>query len=134
MGNEKNLRPFGTLTESEQREIRSKGGKASGKKRRERKLMAELLREALSQEVKTRAGETITHEIGVIRGLILKAEAGDPRAIALILKILGQMPKEQISVDMNEPRKFVFELVKNKKNCDVEWKKILRYFGLWKKL
>ena len=120
MGNEKNLRPFGTLTESEQREIRSKGGKASGKKRRERKLMAELLREALSQEVKTRSGETITHEIGVIRGLILKAEAGDPRAIALVLKMLGQMPKEQISVDMNEPRKFVFELVKNKKNCDVE--------------
>lgn len=120
MGNEKNLRPFGTLTESEQREIRSKGGKASGKKRRERKLMAELLREALSQEVKTRAGETITHEVGVIRGLILKAEAGDPRAIALVLKMLGQMPKEQISVDMNKPRKFVFELVKNKKNCDVE--------------
>lgn len=120
MANEKNLRPFGTLTESEQREIRSKGGKASGKKRRERKLMAELLREALSQEVKTRSGETITHEIGVIRGLILKAEAGDPRAIALVLKMLGQMPKEQISVDMNEPRKFVFELVKNKKNFNVE--------------
>ena len=87
---------------------------------RKRKLMAELLREALSQEVKTRGGETITHEIGVIRGLILKAEAGDPRAIALVLKMLGQMPKEQISVDMNEPRKFVFELVKNKKNFNGE--------------
>ena len=106
------------------RETAAENGRkgALGKRRnsRRRKLMAELLREALSQEVKTRGGETITHEIGVIRGLILKAEAGDPRAIALVLKMLGQMPKEQISVDMNEPRKFVFELVKNKKNCDVE--------------
>ena len=118
MANEKNLRPFNTASEA--REKGRQGGIASGKKRRERKLMAELLREALSQEVKTRSGETITHEIGVIRGLILKAEAGDPRAIALVLKMLGQMPKEQISVDMNEPRKFVFELVKNKKNFNVE--------------
>ena len=30
MGNEKNLRPFGTLTESEQREIRSKAGPLIG--------------------------------------------------------------------------------------------------------
>lgn len=118
MANEKNLRPFKTASEA--REKGRKGGFASGRKRRERKLMAELLREALSQEVKTRSGETITHEIGVIRGLILKAEAGDPRAIALVLKMLGQMPKEQISVDMNEPRKFVFELVKNKKNFNGE--------------
>lgn len=70
---------------------------------RKRKLMAELLREALSQEVKTRGGETITHEVGVIRGLILKAEAGDPRAIALVLKMLGQMPKEEVSLSLTSP-------------------------------
>lgn len=40
MANEKNLIPFGDnskLTESEQREIQSKGGKASGRKRAENK-------------------------------------------------------------------------------------------------
>ena len=70
---------------------------------RKRKLMAELLREALSQEVKTRAGETITHEIGVIRGLILKAEQGEAKAVELILKMLGQMPKEEITASVSFP-------------------------------
>ena len=70
---------------------------------RKRKLMAELLREALAQEVKTRGGETITHEIGVIRGLILKAEQGEAKAVELILKMLGQMPKEEITASVSFP-------------------------------
>ena len=101
MANEKNLRPFNTASEA--REKGRKGGISSGKKRRERKLMAELLREALSQEVKTRSGETITHEIGVIRGLILKAEQGEAKAVELILKMLGQMPKEEITASVSLP-------------------------------
>lgn len=70
---------------------------------RKRKLMAELLREALAQEVKTRGGETITHEVGVIRGLILKAEQGEAKAVELILKMLGQMPKEEITASVSFP-------------------------------
>ena len=41
MANEQNLNPFGTLTENEQREISSKGGKASGEARRKKKLLRE---------------------------------------------------------------------------------------------
>ena len=70
---------------------------------RKRKLMAELLREALAQEVKTRGGETITHEVGVIRGLILKAEQGEAKAVELTLEMLGQMPKEEITASVSFP-------------------------------
>ena len=50
MANEKNLRPFNTLTEKQQREIRSKGGKASQKAKRERKTFAELYKTLLDEK------------------------------------------------------------------------------------
>ena len=46
----KNLRPFGTRSEAEEREIRSKGGKKSGEVRRERKAFKELLHIALMEK------------------------------------------------------------------------------------
>lgn len=49
MANEGNLKPFSTLSESEQREIRRKGGKESGRKRKERKLIADALRKVLDE-------------------------------------------------------------------------------------
>jgi hypothetical protein len=46
----KNLRPFATLTEEQQREIRSKGGKASVEAKRRRKKMKDLAQELLASE------------------------------------------------------------------------------------
>ena len=46
----KNLRPFDTLTEEQQREIRSKGGKASVEAKRRRKKMRDLAQELLASE------------------------------------------------------------------------------------
>lgn len=43
LANEKNLIPFTKRTESEQREIRSKGGKASGETRRKKKKMKQVM-------------------------------------------------------------------------------------------
>ena len=42
MANEQNLKPFSELTESQQREIRSKGGHAAAKARRKRRTMAQF--------------------------------------------------------------------------------------------
>ena len=50
MANEQNLRPFATLTEKQQREIRSKGGKASVEAKRRRKKMRDLAQELLASE------------------------------------------------------------------------------------
>lgn len=73
--NEENLIPFGDRTESEQREIRSKGGKASGKKRRRQSSFRKLIqaglaapmtnKEVLSQLIKfgiIEEGEEISHK------------------------------------------------------------------------
>lgn len=56
MANDENLIPFSERTESEQRAIRSAGGKASGKARRERKKMreqAEMLLSLPFQDIET---------------------------------------------------------------------------------
>ena len=50
MSYNKNLRPFATLTEEQQREIRSKGGKASVEAKRRRKKMRDLAQELLASE------------------------------------------------------------------------------------
>ena len=42
--NDENLKPFGKLTESELREIRKKGGLASGRKRRALRFWKDLTR------------------------------------------------------------------------------------------
>lgn len=49
----KNLIPFSERTEEEQRDIRSKGGKASGKARRKKKFLRDMLYTALMMRLKT---------------------------------------------------------------------------------
>ena len=49
--NDENLIPFSERTESEQREIRSKGGKQSAKNRREQKTYREMAKAMLSAQI-----------------------------------------------------------------------------------
>jgi len=51
MANEQNLIPFDKRTEKEQREIRSKGGKASQKKQAEQKRIREAMQEIMSMQI-----------------------------------------------------------------------------------
>ena len=51
MPNEKNLKPFNKITEEEQREKARKGGIASGKARKKKKLMRDLVGEYLNKEL-----------------------------------------------------------------------------------
>ena len=48
--NIKNLRPFNTLTESEQRDLASKGGKASAESRKKRKLLKDAISDLLNSK------------------------------------------------------------------------------------
>lgn len=77
MANIQNLKPFHTLTEKEQREIRSKGGKASVKAKKERKTFAEIYKTLLDE----------TNEIS-LNGQKIKLSNKDILARKLITDIL----------------------------------------------
>ena len=96
--NDENLKPFSTLTESQQREIRSKGGKASVEKKRRIKTFQEI-GEALSKAT-LKEGEIFELEkirdIGQLKGANLsikeimfwkqvqKALDGDTKAFEVV--------------------------------------------------
>lgn len=99
----KNLIPFAERTEDEQRAIRSKGGKASGRARRKKKFLRDMLYTALTmklrdlpdklsedarQQLGFKEGDTVSDAI--IGRLIERAMCGDMRAIRFIFDTLGE--------------------------------------------
>lgn len=99
MPNEKNLIPFDQRTESEQREIRSKGGTASGVSRRRKRSLKDAADLFLSMPVSdrrrwnklARAGldpEDIDNQMAIIVGLSLNAANGDAKAAKLLFDLL----------------------------------------------
>ena len=105
MANEqKNLKPFHQRTENEQREIRSKGGVASGKSRRRKKALRLALKEAVSMRLNElpedmraaiMAAVGITDDAqtvadAVIGGIILSACGGSAPMVRLLLDTIGE--------------------------------------------
>lgn len=103
--NEENLKPFGTLSENEQREIRSKGGKASVKARKERKTMKEMLNYLLQQDITNKQGEKKSTLEAVMVAQIREALKGNTKAIQFIRDTIGEMPiaKQEITGRNGEP-------------------------------
>ncbi len=110
MANEKNLIPFDERTESEQREIRSSGGKASGAARRRKRALKDAVDLFLSLPVSDkriwnkleRKGvdpEDIDNQMTMICGLHTKASLGDARAAKLLWEMLGENAKEDPAED-----------------------------------
>ena len=81
--NEKNLKPLNERTKSEQREIQSKGGKASGKAR------------AFRSTVKKRLKETPELMEELCDMVIDKALSGDLKALEMLIELNGESPKQQ---------------------------------------
>ena len=104
MANEKNLIPFNERSESEARESGRKGGIASGKARREKKAMRELLEDALAKVIKSKSGEEATKkEVASIRIADGMAN-GDPKMLEIGLKILGDFTqKQEIEIKGEQP-------------------------------
>lgn len=96
MANNENLR---TPTPSEARELGRKGGKASGKARRRKKELKELLELALSQPSDANADED--NYTAITAALVLKAIQGDTKAYEVIRDTLGQKPVEQSQIEMD---------------------------------
>lgn len=87
MANEKNLIPFNELTESQQREIASKGGKASAEAKRKRKTLKEELLLMLEDE-------EVQKSVAV--ALIQEAQGGNVKAFGMLRDTIGEAPVEKV--------------------------------------
>ena len=107
MANEQNLIPFSERTESEQREIRSEGGKASGVARRRKRSLKDAADLYLSMEPTdthvwnslSMAGidpEDIDNQMAVVVGLSQKAMTGDAKAAKILVDILGKEDDKEL--------------------------------------
>lgn len=106
MPNEKNLIPFEKRTASEQREIRSAGGIASGVSRRRKKSLREAADLYLSLPPSDRRKwnkiarkgvdpEDIDNQMAMIIGLTDRAIDGDAKAAKVIIDLLGENPAHE---------------------------------------
>jgi hypothetical protein len=91
MANEQNLKPQNTRTKSEQREIARLGGKASGKARRENKLLKDAILD--------RMGETDWDEM--VDALIGRAKETD-KAFEILRDTIGQKPSEKVDLSIED--------------------------------
>jgi len=91
-------------TGEEQVKIAQQGGIASGKARREKKAMRELLEDALAKVIKSKSGEEATKkEVASIRIADGMAN-GDPKMLEIGLKILGDFTqKQEIEIKGEQP-------------------------------
>lgn len=116
MANEQNLVPFGERTESEQREIASAGGKASGKARRRKKSMKQKMQLLLSlppaendQTELSAMGvdpDDMDNEMVLVKALFIAAAAGDTRAFDRIQDVLGKsVAREELALKKQEAKR-----------------------------
>lgn len=110
MPNEQNLIPINQRTKSEQREIQSAGGIASGASRRRKRSLKECADYylALPPADKRRWNkisyqgvepEEIDNQMAMIIGLTERAIKGDAKAAKVIIDLLGEKPGEEKNQD-----------------------------------
>lgn len=116
MANEKNLVPINERTKSEQREIASAGGKASGKARRRKKSMKQKMQLLLSlpaagndqAELAAMGVEPgdMDNEMVLVKALFIAAAAGDTRAFDRIQDVLGKsVAREELALKKQEAKR-----------------------------
>ena len=99
MANEKNLKPF--ASESEAREKGAKGGKASGKARRDKKTLKDCLEILLERAEKVEIdGKTLKLTGAELIALTAyqKAAGGDIKAMEFVRDTAGQKPVEKVMI------------------------------------
>lgn len=120
--NECNLIPFNQRTEDEQRKIASKGGQASGKKRKQNaefkrltKLFLDAKPSEKSQEILKRMGfedNEINNAMAIIYALGAKAQKGDAQAAKTLYEWSGQSIESKRKDEELDLRKQELELKK----------------------
>lgn len=110
MANNENLIPFYKRTEKEQREIRSEGGKASGKARRRKADFRKTLNMLLTTEIDSQEWTPLLQSLGIESTLesalnmamIKEGLAGNVKAYEAVAKYAGQ--SSQTDADDEEQR------------------------------
>lgn len=111
-----NLIPFNERTVEEQRRIQRKGGKASGKARREKADLRKMMKIALDEKI---GNKDLTHGERLIQSVLDIAEnpkngASAIRAFETILRMIGQdLPDVGENNITDDVREAVERLVKN---------------------
>lgn len=97
MANESNLKPQNTRTPEERKRIAAMGGKASGRRKRERKSIAEALRKVLDEPIAKGSRQTKLDGISikVIKNLF---DNPDIRDLKVLAEILGEI-KQTLTTD-----------------------------------
>lgn len=122
--NNENLIPFSERTESEQREIRSKGGKQSAKNRREQKTYRDMARAMLSATI---TDENILNELKAyglsetdvkaytLLGMIKASGNGSHNAFDRLMMLVGEETQTTTSEQEKQANllKAIKEAVKN---------------------
>ena len=120
MANEQNLQPFTSEQNREEaKKNGKKGGVASGKARREKKLFRETLEELLSMPMKEGKGvdvdkiknfaaikgQNISVQEAILIAQVQKAMKGDTRAAEYLRDTVGQKATEKVEVNgqLNNP-------------------------------
>lgn len=114
MANEHNLIPYGTgqRSESEEREMRSKGGKKSGETRRRNAKLRDTMNRLLTMKVKVEGlsdvlladGVESTYEDVISMAMIEKAALGDVKAYNAIKATVGQTDKSDMDLAEQEAK------------------------------
>ena len=107
---DENLKPFDQRTEKEQREIRQKGGRASGKARREKADLRKAAQAVLTGTYKDKNGNEITGEELVIKGLIANLAKPTGRNWSKSMDILMDLTDSRRSAEERERMKAETEL------------------------
>lgn len=107
MANEQNLIPFTAMTESEQRAIASKGGKASAKARQERKTVQNMLTKyfdskisddkqlkKLADKIGIEGDESVKYLYTVVCAMNT-LKKGELKDLKLIMELLGETPQSE---------------------------------------
>ncbi len=90
---------FESRTTEEQREIAKQGGIASGKARKEKKQLKELLQMLMEQEVgRGKNGEAITGATAMATKAMQEAIRGDWKAWELVRDTAGQKPVDKVMI------------------------------------
>lgn len=115
-----NLIPVSSRTSEELREMTSKGGKASGEARRQKKTMREWLEIAMQAAMKDDGGQPImspddptrelTRKECAMLKLAAKAAKGDLKAIELSAKLSGEA-ETKVVVETRKPEDIASEIM-----------------------
>ena len=127
MANEQNLVPINERTKSEQREIASAGGKASGKARRRKKSMKQKMQLLLSlpaadndQAELSAMGvgpDDMDNEMVLVKALFLAAAEGDTKAFDRIQDVLGRtVAREELALKSRRLRSGILHPTENWKS------------------